>query len=44
MIVSKSVSIPVDDLTEVQKRIENGEEKSLSGFVQRAIKNELKRC
>ncbi len=38
MIVSKSVSIPVDDLTEVQKRIENGEEKSLSGFVQERLK------
>ena len=42
MIVSKSVSIPVNDLAEIQKRIENGKEETLSKFVQKAIKNELR--
>jgi len=42
VIVSKSVSIPVNDLAEIQKRIENGKEETLSKFVQKAIKNELR--
>jgi Arc/MetJ-type ribon-helix-helix transcriptional regulator len=43
MNVSKTISIPVETLSEIQKRIEKGEETSLSKFIQRAVKNELKR-
>jgi Arc/MetJ-type ribon-helix-helix transcriptional regulator len=43
MIVCKTLSIPIEDLGEIERRIEDGKEKSVSGFVQKAIKNELKR-
>lgn len=44
MNVSKTISLPVETLSEIQERIENGEEISLSRFIQRAVKKELERC
>ena len=43
MMVAKSVSIDIKDLTEIQEKIKNDETTSFSGFVRKAIKNELKR-
>ncbi|HOI71252.1 MAG TPA: ribbon-helix-helix protein, CopG family [Methanobacterium sp.] len=43
MMVGKSVSVDLNDLNRIQKRIENGESSSLSEFVRNAIKNELRR-
>jgi len=42
-MVGKSVSVDLNDLNRIQKRIENGESSSLSEFVRNAIKNELRR-
>lgn len=41
MMVAKSVSIDLNDLNKIQKKIENGESESLSQFVRNAIKKEL---
>lgn len=43
MMVGKSVSMDLNDLNKIQKRIENGESSSLSEFVRNAIKNELRK-
>lgn len=43
MMVSKTVSIELEDLSKIQNEIENGNALTFSEFVQRAIKNELKR-
>lgn len=40
-MVAKSVSIDLNDLNKIQKKIENGESESLSQFVRNAIKKEL---
>jgi len=42
MMVSKTVSLELEDLSKIQKRIEDGEFTTFSEFVQIAIKNELK--
>jgi predicted CopG family antitoxin len=42
-MVSKTVSIDLDDLKRVQNKIKEGKAITFSEFVQRAIKNELKR-
>ncbi|GAB6054687.1 hypothetical protein JCM15415_21920 [Methanobacterium movens] len=41
MYVTKSVSIELEDLMEISKKIEDGEVASLSHFIRNAIKNEL---
>jgi Arc/MetJ-type ribon-helix-helix transcriptional regulator len=41
VMVAKSVSIDLDDLTEIQKKLDNGESNSLSEFIRNAIKKEL---
>jgi len=43
MMVCKTLSIPIEDLGKIKKRIEDGKEKSVSEFVQNAIKRELER-
>lgn len=43
MMVGKSVSIDLNDLNKIQKRIEKGESSSLSEFVRNAVKKELRR-
>lgn len=43
MNVSKTISLPIETLSNIQERIDRGEEINLSKFVQRAIKNEMKR-
>jgi hypothetical protein len=43
MKISRTITIDFEDLIEIQKRIKNGEISSLSGFMQKAIQNELKR-
>lgn len=43
MMVGKSVSMDLNDLNKIQKRIEKGESSSLSEFVRNAIKKELRR-
>ncbi len=40
--VSKTCSLELEDLSKIQKRIEEGEFTTFSEFVQYAIKNELK--
>lgn len=42
MMVSKTVSIELEDLTKIQDRLRMGEANSFSEFVQKAIKNELR--
>ncbi|MCC7559752.1 MAG: ribbon-helix-helix domain-containing protein [Methanobacterium sp.] len=42
-MVAKCVSMDLEDLTEIQKKIKNGESQSVSEFVRNAIKKELKR-
>jgi Arc/MetJ-type ribon-helix-helix transcriptional regulator len=42
LMVAKSVSMDLNDLSKIQEKIENGESASLSEFVRNAIKNELK--
>lgn len=44
LMVAKSVSIDLEDLTEIQEIIKKGESANLSEFVRNAIKHELKRC
>jgi Arc/MetJ-type ribon-helix-helix transcriptional regulator len=41
MMVAKSVSMDLEDLTEIEKRIKNGESHSVSEFIRNAIKKEL---
>lgn len=41
-MVSKTVSIELDDINRIQEKIKSGEVSNLSEFVQRAIRNELK--
>jgi len=41
MMLSKTVSLELEDLSKIQKRIEDGEFTTFSEFVQYAIKNEL---
>jgi hypothetical protein len=41
MKVSRTVTISIKDLNEIQKRIENGKEESFSKFVQRIVGKEL---
>lgn len=41
--VSKTVSIELEDINKIQKLIEQKEVSNLSEFVQKAVKNELKR-
>ena len=43
MFVSKSISIDLEDLNEIQRRISEGTIKTVSEFVQKAIEHELKR-
>jgi Arc/MetJ-type ribon-helix-helix transcriptional regulator len=43
MIVSKSISFRLEDLVKIQERIENGEAQSISDFVRKAVKNELRK-
>jgi len=43
MVVAKSVSMDLEDLAEIEKKIKNGESHSVSEFVRNAIRNELKR-
>ena len=43
MIVSKTISIELKDLAEIQEEINNEKVPSLSEFIQIAVKNELKR-
>ena len=43
-MVAKSVSIDLEDLTEIQKILKKCESTNLSEFVRTAIKHELKRC
>lgn len=40
-MLSKTVSLELEDLSKIQKRIEDGEFTTFSEFVQYAIKNEL---
>jgi len=40
-MLSKTVSLELDDLSRIQERIEDGEFSTFSEFVQNAIKNEL---
>ncbi|MFA0834157.1 MAG: ribbon-helix-helix protein, CopG family [Methanobacterium formicicum] len=43
MMVGKSVSIDLKDLTEIQEKVKKGESNSVSEFVRNAIRKELKR-
>ena len=43
MMVSKCVSMDLEDLTEIQDKIKKGESNSVSEFVRNAIRKELKR-
>lgn len=43
MMVSKTVTIDVNDLVRIDEKVKNGEAGNISEFVQKAIKNELKR-
>ena len=43
MMVSKCVSMDLEDLTEIQKKIKKGESNSVSEFVRTAIRKELER-
>ena len=42
MMVSKTVSLELNDLTKIHDRLKKGEANTFSEFVQKAIKNELK--
>jgi len=42
MKVSRTISIDLEDLTEIQKRLDENKISNLSEFVQKAIKKELK--
>jgi hypothetical protein len=42
MKVSRTISIDLEDLTEIQKKIKENKIANLSEFIQNAVKNELK--
>ncbi len=42
-MVSRTVSIELEDLAQIQEKIKNNELSNISEFVRKAIKNELKR-
>ena len=42
MKVSRTISIDLEDLTEIQKKINKNKISNLSEFIQNAVKNELK--
>ena len=42
MKVSRTISIDLEDLTEIQKKIDESKISNLSEFIQNAVKNELK--
>lgn len=42
MKVSRTISIDIKDLTEIQTKIDKGKISNLSEFIQNAVKNELK--
>jgi Arc/MetJ-type ribon-helix-helix transcriptional regulator len=42
-LVSKTVTLDLDDLVEIQEKIKNGELTSLSEFVREAVSKELSR-
>jgi Arc/MetJ-type ribon-helix-helix transcriptional regulator len=41
--VSHTFSIELDDLAKIQEKIKNGDFANISEFVQKAVKNELRR-
>lgn len=43
MMCSKTVSIGLEDLEKIQKKLEENKYSTFSEFVQKAIKNELRR-
>ena len=43
MMVAKCVSMDLEDLAKIQKKIKKGESQSVSEFVRNAIRKELKR-
>jgi Arc/MetJ-type ribon-helix-helix transcriptional regulator len=43
MIVSKNISIDVEDLLKIEDLVKCGEERNFSAFIQRAVKKELSR-
>lgn len=43
MMVARSVSLDLDDLIQIEKKIKKGESKNLSQFIRNAVKKELKR-
>lgn len=43
MMVSKTVSIGLKDLSKIQEKIKEDEYATFSEFIQKAVKNELKR-
>lgn len=42
MIVSKTISLELEDLAKIEEKIKKGEESSVSEFVQKSIKKQLK--
>lgn len=44
MMVAKSVSIDLEDLTEIEKILKKSKSANLSEFIRIAVKHELKRC
>ena len=43
LLVSRTVSIELDDLAKIQEKIKKGDLANISEFVQRAVKNELEK-
>lgn len=43
MMVSKTVSLELEDLSKIDEELKRGEKSTFSEFIQKAIKNELKR-
>jgi len=43
LLVSRTIALDLEDMTRIQRKIENGEFKNVSEFVQQAVRNELKR-
>lgn len=43
MMVSKTVSLELDDLKKVENKLKKGKASTFSDFVQKAIRNELRR-
>lgn len=40
-MVSKTISLELDDLSEIQKKVKKGNVSSVSEFIQKAIKKQL---